>query len=445
MAEECKMAEVLLNGWQNFAISQEMYRKIADDFAAEISAGLAGKTSSLMMLPAYVGRPSGCERGNFLSLDFGGTNVRVAEVNLDGAGGVAIGKIHKEQLNNPAEGYDFTRPEVHVTELFDFLARQVALFNDGSPKVLGHSFSFASKQTSLGQAALVGWTKEIRVCGVNGQDINALLAESLARQNCSNIKPVAVVNDTTATLLAASYAVADADLGSVCGTGHNTCYFEPDASCAGGVMAYNAESGGFDRLNFTTVDDQLDADSDHPGQQRLEKMVSGRYLGEITRRLLWTGRGQCGLGFVEQCDVLQIPYGLSSQDVSLFIGDETGELEQIRDWFASRAPGVPTTAAERHFIREVAATAAQRSAMLASATYAAFLQRIDPAKGKKHCIGINGSLYEKMPGFAECIKNSLQTKGGWTAEQISFLVVDEAPLVGAAIAASLAKTKGGAC
>ena len=443
MAEECKMAEALLNGWQDFAVSREQFLRIADDFAGEISAGLAGKTSSLMMLPAFVGRPSGRERGRFLSLDFGGTNVRVAEVTLDGAGGASIGMIHKTPLHDPANGHDFTRPEVHVTELFDFLARQVALFDDGSPKTLGHSFSFASKQTSLGRASLVGWTKEIRVRGVEGQDINTLLAEAFARGGCPNIQPVAVVNDTTATLLAASYAEPDADLGSVCGTGHNTCYYEPNASHTGEVMAYNAESGGFDRLRFTAVDDQLDAASDHPGKQRLEKMVSGRYLGEVVRRVLWTGQGSCGLEFIRQCGALQKPYGLSSQDVSLFVGDTTDELEHIRRWLEAGAPNAENTAAERHFIKEVAVLAANRSATLAAATYAGFLQRIDPAKSKKHCIGINGSLYEKMPGFAECIQKDLQDKGGWSGAQLEFLVVDEAPLVGAAIAAALATTNGG--
>ncbi len=443
MAEECKMAEALLSGWQDFAISQEQFRHIADDFAAEISAGIAGQASSLMMLPAFVGRPSGRERGGFLSLDFGGTNVRVAEVTLNGAGGAAIGEIHRAPLNNPAKNYDFTRPEVHITELFDFLARQVALFDDGSPKILGHSFSFASRQTSLGRAALVGWTKEIRVRGVDGQDINTLLAEAFARQGCSNIQPVAVVNDTTATLLAASYAEPDADLGSVCGTGHNTCYYEPNAACTGGVMAYNAESGGFDRLRFTVVDDQLDAASDHPGKQRLEKMVSGRYLGEVARRVLWTGHGSCGLEFIGQCDALRKPYGLSSQDVSLFIGDTTEELEHIKRWLEAVAPNASTTTAERHFIREVAVLAANRSATLAAATYAGFLQRIDPGKSKKHCIGINGSLYEKMPGFAGSIKKALQDKGGWGGSQLNFLVVDEAPLVGAAIAAALATAEEG--
>ena len=442
MERECPMAEVLIKGWRDFTVSQQQFQRIAADFAAEIATALAGKASSLMMLPAFVGRPTGHERGDFLSLDFGGTHVRVAEVSLDGAGKATIGNTHKVSLNSPSEGYDFTRPEVHVTELFAFLARQVALFNDGTPKTLGHSFSFASKQISLGRAALVGWTKEIRVGGVNGQDINTLLAESLGRQNCKNIRPVAVINDTTATLLSTAYGMPETNLGSVCGTGHNTCFFEADAQYPGGVMAYNAESGGFDRLRFTSLDDELDAASDYPGRQRLEKMVSGRYLGEVTRRLIWGARGDCGMRFVNQCGAFRTPDGLTSQDVAVFISDETGELEHIEQWIRQKAPEASTTKSHRHFIKEVAELAADRAATLVAATYAGFLQRIDPEKKKNHGIGVNGSLYEKMPGFAGSIRKALQDKGGWNGAQLNFPVVDEAPLVGAAIAAAMAAEEG---
>ena len=441
MGDSCAMADVLLEAWQGFSINRERFEKIAEDFAEALEAGLTGGKSSLAMMPAYLGRPSGRERGVFLALDFGGTNVRVAEVSLDGAGRTSIRKMRKVFLRDAAAGYDYTQPEVQVEQLFDFLAQQVARIHDGEAKKLGHAFSFVCRQTSLARATLMGdWSKEIRTGGVNGQDIGHLLENSLTRLGIRNVRQVAVLNDTIATLLTAAYAEGDADLGSVCGTGHNTCHY--DLRQDGSVMAYNAESGGFDRLEFTEVDIALDAASEHPGRQRLEKMTSGRYLGEVTRRLIRAGGGTCGLAWLETCPALWRPDGLSSQDVALFLGDESANLDAINDWLAHEAPGVVTAAGERHFMREAAVIASSRAATLVAATYAGFLRRIDPLHAKTHTIGVNGSLYERMPGFAAAIGRDLTEKGGWDAAQVQFKIVEEAPLVGAAIAAAMAEMKG---
>lgn len=442
MGESCAMAEALMNAWREFAIDQASFDRIANDFASELAAGLSGGESSLAMMPAFVGRPTGRERGVYLSLDFGGTNVRVAEVVLDGAGGAFIRRLRKVSLKDAAAGYDYTRPEVHVEALFDFLARQLAFLHDGGAKSLGHSFSFVSRQTSLARAALLGcWAKEIRTGGVNGQDIGELLEASLARIGLPDIRQTAVLNDTTATLLTAAYSHGEADLGSVCGTGHNTCHYEPQAG--GAVMAYNAEAGGFDRLSFTAVDRALDAGSEHPGRQRLEKMTAGRYLGEVIRRLIHAGGGNCGLGWLAECPALSEPDGFSSQDAALFLADTTKDLTAVAGWLGHAAPGVSSTTAERHFMREAARLAVERAATLVAATYAGFLRRLDPHKAKNHVIGVNGSLYEKMPGFAEGISRALTETGGWNRSQVRFVVTEEAPLVGAAIAASMAEGGGG--
>ena len=445
MTTECKMAEALMEAWAAFTISPAQFRRIADDLAATVDDGLAGRPSPLQMLPAFVGKPRGDETGQYLALDFGGTNVRVACVELLGGGATQIRKLHKVALQDRAAGYDYTAASVQVDELFDFIARQVARVADGGGQFLGHSFSYGSKQTAIGRADFIGWTKEIKVSGIAGQDINATLAAALARQNLAAVRPVAVLNDTVATLLTAAYAQPLADMGSVCGTGQNTCYYEkqPRHGDRSREMAYNAESGGFDRLPFSVFDNELDAASEYPGRQRMEKMVAGRYLGELCRRILWAGRGQCGMQFIERCPVFAEVDGISSQDVAVFVGDSSETLAAIGAWLSAHCPGHGVTLAERHFIKAVAELVVERSATLVAASYAGFLQRLDPAKTRRHCIGVNGSLYEKMPGFAGVIRRELAQHGGWPAEQVEFMVVDEAPLRGAAIAAAIARTEGG--
>lgn len=439
MAEECGMAQALMEGWNDFSLSTERFRQITEDFAAAMEDGLNNKPSPLQMLPSYIGKPDGRETGVFMALDFGGTNVRVAEVQLYGNGKTVIKRMNKVSLRNEAAGYDYTGADTHVRDLFSFIARQVAVIADGDERKLGHSFSYASRQIAIGRAEFLGWSKEIKVAGVERQDINKLLDEELIKQNIRTVHPVAVLNDTTATLLAAAYECQETDLGSVCGTGHNTCYYEaqPRHGDSSGVMGYNAESGGFDRLPFTRFDDLVDVDSEYPGKQRLEKMVAGRYLGELTRRILWSGRGKCGMQFLEECTELQQVDGISSVDLAVFTGDGTAELDRIGAWFSKKMPGKSVNLAERYFIKAVAELVVGRAATLIAASYAGFLLRLDPQRQHRHVIGINGSLYEKMPGFAAGIQTALGTYGGWSADRLSFAVVNEAPLVGAAIAAAM--------
>jgi hexokinase len=444
MTTECNMAGALMEAWREFSISPQQFQQIAADFAVTLEDGLCGRPSPLQMLPGFVGRPCGEETGRYLALDFGGTNVRVAVVELCGGGRTRIEKLHKVSLRDQAAGYDYTAANVQLGELFDFIARQVALVADGGEQLLGHSFSYGGKQTAIGRADFIGWTKEIKVSGIAGQDINATLAAALARQTLAAVRPVAVLNDTVATLLTAAYAMPAADMGSVCGTGQNSCYYEkqPRHGDRSREMAYNAESGGFDRLPFSRFDNELDAASEIPGRQRMEKMVAGRYLGELARRILWEGRGECGMQFVERYPVFAQIDGLTSQDLAVFAGDDSKTLSTIEAWLSQHCPFSGDSLAERHFIKAVAELVIERSATLVAASYAGFLLRLDPAKKQSHLIGVNGSLYEKMPGFAATISRQLEQCGGWPTGQVEFLVVDEAPLRGAAIAAAMAQAEG---
>ena len=136
MAEECKMADALMEAWREFTLSAEQFGRIVEDFAASIEDGLSQRPSPLQMLPAFVGKPRGDETGQYLALDFGGTNVRVACVELLGGGATQIRKLHKVALQDRAAGYDYTAASVQVDELFDFIARQVARVADGGGRRL---------------------------------------------------------------------------------------------------------------------------------------------------------------------------------------------------------------------------------------------------------------------------------------------------------------------
>lgn len=388
--------------------------KVADDFAEEMEQGLRRQSSSLQMLPTYVGQSSGKEQGEYIALDFGGTHVRVARVQLCGSGVSQFAAIHKAPLLASDGSYDYTRG-ICVEELFDFLAQQVVLVADNRDLCLGHSFSFASRQVSLSQAHLVGWTKEINVSGIDGQDVGQLLTEALHKLGKKNIRPVAVINDTTATYLATSYEYAKTKLGSVCGTGHNTCFGSAGVEYDE-ILAFNTEAGGFDRLPFTYWDDAVDKASENPGRQRLEKMVAGRYIGEVTSQILSSLGGAFGETKVTPFHMAAL---LGEKEMELGSGGDTIAIQSVSEWVV------------------------QRAASLVGATFHAMLLRLDPKQNCSHVIGMNGSLFEKMPGFAAGIYQTLVETGGWSPAQLKLRTVREGPLVGAAIAAAHGSRKNG--
>ncbi|MDR3562321.1 MAG: hexokinase [Negativicutes bacterium] len=395
-----------------FSLAPAQLQQIADRFQADMSAGLAGEPSSLKMLPSYLAKPTGNEQGHFLALDFGGTNVRVQLIDLSGDGQWVVRRKIAAPLADPAGLYDYTTAATVASGLFDFLAGQIAaVVDDHGDYRLGHTFSFPCRQHGLNQAVLLHWTKEIKTTGVEGQEINALLAAALLRRGLSRVKPCAILNDTVGTLLTAAYGDLSADIGSICGTGHNTCYFEPTLK-----IVINMESGNFAALPVTKYDQQLDADSEKPGTQQLEKMVAGRYLGELVRLIA-----------VDYLPLTLPPGSVSAEDLAAIIGD-----------IPVKGPLARLTAAESEMLQEIAGLVTARSARLVAATFLGVLSRIDPVLESPHTIAVDGSLYEKMPGYAGMLAAALVEVLGDKAAKVTIKLSKDGSGIGAAIAAAVA-------
>ena len=197
---------------EEFTVNGDTLHEIAADFRYDLRKGLQNPDeSSLRMLKSYVGLPTGKETGEYLALDFGGTNLRVLRIQLKGEGKFEILKKVAKPLK--VEGvYDFIGPDSTAEQMFDFIAELVdeAIDGDHTKKyLLGHTFSFPSEQSDLYNAKLIIWTKEFATPGVEGKVVNDLLKEALHRQGIDNVEPTAVINDTVAVLLAAAYKQPD--------------------------------------------------------------------------------------------------------------------------------------------------------------------------------------------------------------------------------------------
>ena len=417
-----------------FETTTEMLREIATNFHQDLQLGLKNPdSSSLRMLKSYVGLPTGNESGEFLALDFGGTNVRVSRIKLLGKGNFEIIKRVGEPLI--LEGvYDYIGKSSTATQMFDFLAKLIddAIDGDHNTKFyLGHTFSFPSSQDNLNNARLIIWTKEFATPGVEGEVVNDLLNAALKRRGINNVEPVAVINDTVAVLLSAAYKSSGTYIGSIYATGHNTCYLEPSIHDPNGFgvggMILNLESGGFMKLTPNRFDMEFDRKSEKPGEQRYEKMVSGRYMGELL-----------GMAIAELLDEKGINYGFTSIDMSMMISDVTPNLQKTSQIVEQRI-GKKLDVDDLNMIKELAATIVIRSARFVTSSFVGIIwQRAGQSKIEKQHIAIDGSVYEKMPLVKENIAKALSELLGEDAANVDTILDNGGSGLGAAIAAAMA-------
>ena len=405
-------------------------KAFSESFHQIIIRSLQGENTSLKMLPSYLSVPDGREQGIYLAVDFGGTNIRIIKAELLGQGNFRILQKNSFPLRDKIKTYDFTKFDVSGAELFGFIAEQIEKMitpHDCYPS-LGFTFSFPSRQTGINQAVLLKWTKEIETSGVVGQDVGELLARALEKTKLFPIKTAVIINDTVGTLLAGAYQDKNSDIASICGTGHNTCYLEPCAPLTGKPMIINLESGNFDLLPLNKYDRQLDLASHNPGEQLLEKITGGYYLGEHFRLIT--------LDYIKDFKTLS-PYSVKTEDLVLLLADISPDLNDIKKWLSTK-PGLNgISLKERKTLQNIAASVISRSAQLIAATFAGILKHIDPCLNKEHTIAIDGSLYEHLPGYAEQLKETLALLLGERNNLVTIKLFKDGSGVGAAIAASI--------
>ncbi len=418
------------------AVPASLMHEMATRLQRAMQDGLTGKTSSLKMLPSFLGVPTGREQGMVVAVDFGGTNVRVLLIELAGNGQTYIIDKRIFPLKGKDGKYDYTAPTASGVQLFDFIAGKIAEIvpTDDKKYPMGHTFSFPCHQYDVNQAELIIWTKEIKTTGVEGQNVGQLLQEALERRGLGQVRSQAIINDTTGTLITSAYSDNTTDIGAICGTGHNSCYLEPNHPLTNQPMIVNLESGNFDQMPQTIYDEYLDKHSEKPGAQRLEKMASGQYLGEVVRIIV---SSLVAAGYIAvAADELHIPYSLHTEDLSAILADDTPNLEIIANVVTNCWRMGQLKVDERAALKTIAGLVAARSARLAAATWAGVLRKIDPELSRRHTIAVDGSLYEKMPGYAEELAQAMIDVLGVGAKQVTIRLSKDGSGIGAAIAAA---------
>jgi len=418
----------------SFEVNKDSMLRIAMLFKKSMEEGLKGEESCLKMIPAYVGKPTGKEKGTFMTMDMGGTNLRCTKFKIeDGKFETIVEK--KEKLISKEKNYDLTKSDTTAKQLFGFIADCMASITEQDESLyLGNTFSFPCRQVGINEAYLIYWTKEITTSGVEGQNINKLLADALKEKNIE-IEPVALINDTVGTLLVAMYSYQDADIGSIMGTGHNTCYLENNHPINGGKMIVNLESGNYNvGLPVTKYDEIIDQNSQLPGSQLLEKMVSGYYMGSLVKEVCIDLSNNQALFTSTEVDTADFfSQSFNALMVENFILYPSKTKEQYN-----------CSLEDAETIKAVSEAVLKRTARLVATSYLGILFHQE-GKGteikNKHVIAIDGTIYEKMPNAPKLMEEAFKDALGLDAENIEIRLVKDGSGLGAAIAAAVAVTQ----
>lgn len=417
--------------------------KIGEVFLKELELGIRDKPSSLQMENTYIPElPDGSEEGQFLALDLGGTNFRVLHLVLH------KGRIVKETVKH----YHIS-DELRLgcgLKLFDFLAECVSSFvheNNLTDRQLplGFTFSFPMHQRSLDSGVLRTWTKSFKTTGVEGEDAVQMLRDAFKRRGENLVEVVAILNDTTGTLMQGALLDHRTTMGLIIGTGSNACYLERAErvhhwECerhGEREIIIDIEWGAFGDngvLDFikTDYDRQVDNNSLLARSFTFEKYISGKYLGEIVRVVLVDLAKEKLIFNGELSSKLAVKNSFGTSNVSLIeqdcVGGSSKESERILNSY-----GQKHTSEDIVVLKYVCEVVSLRAALLVSVCTAEVLKHMDRPTST---VAVDGSLFKFHPRMKQWMLQYISILA--PKHKFQLLLAEDGSGKGAGLAAAIA-------
>ncbi|KAG0372837.1 hexokinase A [Mortierella sp. AD032] len=456
--------EVISDLTKAFAFPISAYDGLVDQFISELSEGLVYE-QKMPMIPTFVYElPTGEEKGVILSLDLGGTNLRVCRTTLSGGGKFEI--IHKKWTISDA------LKKGAGSDLFAWIADRIGEFlasdchdptrGGGKKYPLGMTFSFPCEQLDINVGKLLTWTKGFHGKDVVGKDVVKVLQDCIDAKNLP-ITVNSLINDTVGTLLATTYKHPGCEVGIIFGTGTNCAYLEdqsqitkirPDAAnftSPTGMQVINTEWGAFGNVSGALpnndYDKYLDSHSSRPGQQLYEKVVSGLYISELARivihdlakrGVLFAGQGASAKTDAE-LGTLAIKERFDGAMMGGIEADTSADFQAVGNHFQT-SYNLTTSQGDRETIKYICQLISARAARLSSVGIAALIKKRELlSKPQKVTVGIDGSLFNKYPNFRQHLEGALNEifDAATVSSKISLINAEDGSGVGGAIAAFL--------
>jgi hexokinase len=404
-------------------------QQVVDVFLSEMKAGLAGSESSLRMIPTYIETDNELvPNQKVVAIDAGGTNFRTATVYFDDN----LKMVCENLKNGRMPAID---QELGKKEFFETMAGYLEEYKNAAEKI-GFCFSYAVEIFPDKDGKLLEWSKEIKAPEVIGEMVGRNLLEAMGTPG----KPLVVLNDTVATLLAGKAATAgkkyDTYIGFILGTGTNTAYIELNDNIvktsglhSGSSQVINIESGAFGNPPRTDIDLLFDSQTKNPGRYVFEKMFSGGYFGGLCTTALKQAAKEGVFSVETTSRIIALPE-LTSEEVNKFVSGIDPDQNQLS--FAL------LTDEDRTEAEVIVEGMIERASKLVAANLAAVILKTGKAKSseKPVLMTIEGTTFYKLKDFQVKFEKYLQEYlSGENQRYYEIVEVGNSSLIGAAIAA----------
>lgn len=339
-----------------------------------------------------------------------------------------------------------------LVESVDTFLSFVGKYDLKEPMALGFVLSFPLEQSAINKATVLQWTKDFEIKGADGKNIAELLQLGLKRRHVPVVVE-AVINGAAGCLLAQTYSAKDTLVACTISKGTNAAYWEDakhnDPTLTNDETIINTEWGSFGDKNpsllpRTFYDNRVNRQSVNPGVHLFEKMISGFYLGEISRvimldfidrRLLFNGESSTEMNRI---------YSFEASYMSTINADNTTGLDETRHIVESimNIPSVSLT--DLQIVKTICNVVAQRAARLVAAAMSAIINKknaldksLTISKFTIICIigffflifllmfcylGMEGAVYEHFPHFPNRVNEALRSIYGDRMDQVKIIV-----------------------
>lgn len=362
---------------------------VINNIHAGMTGGLQGEPHTLRMLPTGLCIPTHIPTNIPITvLDAGGTNLRVSRLSFDATGKAIITHFKK-----------FSMPGFNGIVSKKSFFKEIADHMEAVLPEIGRTvfcFSYPAETMPDLDGRLIRFCKEIQAPEVEGELIGKSLKDELESRGHTIPGTITILNDTTATLLAGVDTTMPFStyIGSILGTGTNTCYIEqaqnihkttPNTTLAAQII--NMESGDCNDGTSGAFDISFDATLATPGSYLLEKKIAGAYLGPLISHIITTAK----MGIFSEAFVASLQKTpLETPQVSYFMHNHT-TLQ------------TPANNADKRLLYYLADEIIERATLLAALQIAAPLLYSNHAKKplEPACITIEGTTHELFTGYKD--------------------------------------------
>ncbi len=392
-------------------------------YLASMERGLRESCDTVPMIPTYLRGEGKLPRGRKAAvIDAGGTNFRTGLISF-GENGVVLERVDKHNMPGTDKAAQWEEFISHVADCV------MPLMDEAED--IGFCFSYPAEVTEDIDSRILSLTKQVKILGAEGKLLGAALRQELEGRGVK-VGKIVVLNDTPATLLSGMALVKKSKyegfVGMVAGTGFNTCCMLPQDKIeklgleGERKMLINLESGSFDGFPRGDCDLEMDKHLSDSGHYIGEKMISGRYLGELCMYILKLAASE----------------GLFSEHTTETILKMTEvSTPTIDKWGSGRFPK-GFTGEDKINLVYIINEIFERSARCMACCLCAILMLTGEGKDKPVCIAVDGSLFSKSKLLRPELEKFMDIYAGEImGRKYEFVTAEDMSLLGTAAAVLL--------